>query len=187
MGVLGGVQKVYAEKVYVLFLSLKQSGCSGLPNIPFCWKSPAKGCSCLTLARSEVRDLPNAGFSLASVWCTPRVGDRKSLSIAKNHPKPSQDFLDNSDLPLTKSSVLVGVHPKKFTRTSPKTWEDKFLGRHFRASKGGHATTRFLERFLEGALGNPCHLIRKGRTCARAERRGFVSTRGFKMVPKTVI
>ena len=26
---------------------------------------------------------------------------------------------------------LEGIHPKEFTRTSPKTWQDKFLGMFF--------------------------------------------------------
>ena len=57
------------------------------------------------------------------------LGDRKSLPIAKNHPKPSQESSEQIGLFLfTKIRVLVGIHTEKFTRTSPKTWEDKFLG-----------------------------------------------------------
>ena len=59
----------------------------------------------------------------------PQIGDRKSLSIAKSHWKPSQEFSEQFGPSIQKmKGFLVGVHPEKFTRTSPKTWEDKFLG-----------------------------------------------------------
>ena len=70
---------------------------------------------------------------LVLVW---QFGDRKSLSIAKNHPKPSQEFSEQFG-PLTykMKGFSGGNHHQKFTRTSPRTWEDKFLGIPFPASK----------------------------------------------------
>ena len=54
------------------------------------------------------------------------LGDRKSLPIAKNHPKPSMMFLDKSGLLFTKSSVIENSHEEVHPNFA-KTWEEKFL------------------------------------------------------------
>ena len=53
---------------------------------------------------------------------------QKSPSIAKNHPEPSQEFSEQFGPFIHKLKGLVGIRPKMFTQTSPKTREDKFLG-----------------------------------------------------------
>ena len=69
-------------------------------------------------------------------------GTIKSLSIAKNHPKPSQEFSERFGPFIHKMKGFSGNSPQKFTRTSPKTWEDDFLGIPFLASKNGLAIFR---------------------------------------------
>ena len=56
------------------------------------------------------------------------LGDGESLSIAKNHPKPSQEFSERFGPFIHKMNGFCRNSPQKFTRISPKTWEDKFLG-----------------------------------------------------------
>ena len=64
-----------------------------------------------------------------------KIGTGKSLSIAKNHPKPSQEFSERFGPFIHKmKGFRKNSRQKKFTRTSPKSWEDKFLGIPFLAS-----------------------------------------------------
>ena len=64
------------------------------------------------------------------------TGDRKSLTIAKNHPMTSPKFSAQFGPSIHKrKGFKVRIQPKKFTRTSPKAWEDNFLGIPFLAPK----------------------------------------------------
>ena len=54
--------------------------------------------------------------------------ERKSLSIAKNHPKTSQEFSEQFGPSTHKIKGFSKNSHQKLTRSSPKTWEDKFLG-----------------------------------------------------------
>ena len=55
-------------------------------------------------------------------------GDRKKFSISKNHPKPSQALSERFEPSIHKMKGSSRNSPQKLTRTSPKTWTDKFLG-----------------------------------------------------------
>ena len=77
------------------------------------------------------------------IWCwcwfpkhyTTCIGDQKSLPMANNPLKSSQEVSEQSRPSLHKSlRPWVRTHPKKFMQTSPKTWGDKFLGIPFLAS-----------------------------------------------------
>ena len=74
----------------------------------------------------------------------PLTGDRKSLSIAKNHPQPSQNFSGQFGPSIHEMKGFSKNHPQKFTRTSPKTWEDKFLGIPFVASTSRASEKRLI-------------------------------------------
>ena len=63
--------------------------------------------------------------------------DRKSLPIAKFIRSLPKNFANKLGLFVTKSRVLVRIHTKKFIQSSPKAWEDKFLGIHFLAPTFG--------------------------------------------------
>ena len=45
-------------------------------------------------------------------------GDRRSLPIAKNHPKTSQEFSEQFGPSTHKMKGFVRIHSKKFTRTT---------------------------------------------------------------------
>ena len=87
-------------------------------------------------------------FGVLSFFSLSQRREQKSLSIAKIHPKPSQEI-----------SEQLGpfLHETKgFCRnTSPKTWEDKFLGIPFLASIRDGETTITIKcvSFEGGALG----------------------------------
>ena len=58
-------------------------------------------------------------------------GDGKILAIAKNHPKPSQKISEQIGPSIHEIKVFLRILTKKFTRTSPTTWEDKlFIARN---------------------------------------------------------
>ena len=88
-------------------------------------KLPALTSSCCNegqLGHIKVKaEFPSA---IGSVIGRPYLGDRKSLSIAKNHPKPSQDFSEQFG---------PSIHKMKgFTRNSPQKVHPNFaqnLGR----------------------------------------------------------
>ena len=65
------------------------------------------------------------------VFCLGRA--KKSLLIAKNHPKISQEFSEQFGRSIHKMKGFSKKSCQKFRRTSPKTWEDKFLGIPFLA------------------------------------------------------
>ena len=66
-----------------------------------------------------------------------KLGTKKVFQYQRFIRSLPKNFLNNSDLLFTKYRVLVGIHPQKFTRTSPKTWEDKFLGIPFLSAMKG--------------------------------------------------
>ena len=75
-----------------------------------------------------VNDLSFAfSLVLTRIAATSKFGDQKSLSI-KNHPKPFQEFSEQIGPSMHKMKGFCKNSPPKFTRTWPKTWEDKFLG-----------------------------------------------------------
>ena len=53
------------------------------------------------------------------------------------------------------SQEMKGIHPKKFTRTSPKTWEDKFLGIPSLAPNHSKATPEFVREETKTTLTAP--------------------------------
>ena len=55
----------------------------------------------------------------------------KSLPVTNDHPKPSQEFSEQIRSAIHKMKDLGNICAKKFTRTSPKTWEDEILGMLF--------------------------------------------------------
>ena len=83
------------------------------------------------------RQLANVLQEHQSIWLSPfctSTGDRKSLSIAKNHPKPSQEFSEQFGPSIhIKLWVSVGFHPPKV----PPNFAKKKLG-----------NTNFLESLL---------------------------------------
>ena len=90
----------------------------------------------------------------------------KSLPIAEFIRSLPKNFANKLGLSVTKSRVLVRSHTKKFTQSSPKAWEDKFLGILCLAPICWHA-------IRISWITHP-HFIfhRKGRTWAIAVRRG---------------
>ena len=63
-----------------------------------------------------------------AIGCSDRIVSLENSHGRKSLPTATKICLNNSGLFFTKSRVLARTHPRKFTRTSPKTWEDKFLG-----------------------------------------------------------
>ena len=75
-------------------------------------------------------------------------GDRKSLPIAKFIRSLPKNFVNKLGLFITKTRAFVRIHTKKFTQSSPKAWEDEFLGILFLAPNyvlGGGLRTHVLK------------------------------------------
>ena len=98
---------------------------SGVSALSFLYKSPRQSRpEALLEGSNNFRESAFSGtFSSPHTFCTPRRLPDYSSNLC--------NFLNNLDLLFTKWRVLVGIPPKKFTRTSPTTWEDKFLGNTF--------------------------------------------------------
>ena len=83
---------------------------------------------------------------------SPKLGDRKSLSIAKNHPKTSQEFSEQFG---PSTHKLKGFGKNSHQKVHPnfaKTWEDKFLGIPFLAPKNAASGSFWTLFGLQGAL-----------------------------------
>ena len=78
------------------------------------------------LRRRRRRRNPEGMFSSAQ----PRIRDCKSLAIAKNHPKPSQELSEWCGPFVHKMKGFGRNSPQKVhANFTPKTWEDKFFQR----------------------------------------------------------
>ena len=65
------------------------------------------------------------------------LGTKKCLSIAKNHPKPSQEFSERLGPFIHKMEGFSRNSLQKVHPNFAQTWEDKFLGIPFLASISG--------------------------------------------------
>ena len=63
---------------------------------------------------------------------------RPTKPFNSKHPKPTQELSEQFGPSIHKIKGLVGIHPKKFTRTSPKNLGRQILGNTFSALKVNH-------------------------------------------------
>ena len=89
--------------------------------------------------------------------CKPKVGDRKSLPIAKNHPKPSQEFREQIGPSLRKMKGFSKSSHQKVHPNFAKNLGRQILGNAFSGPKKGlgeGSTREKIQKWLgEGAKG----------------------------------